>query len=137
MEKPHKISQIYGYAVCLVCIITILISVPNVITSLIDLSDPMHAGSWYPAGKDRNMASYELYKVDILSEYHGAKGDSTAYVPDEATILSMFEAAKADKIQSATHIARRTVIVFTILTAIAVVLFIIHFRWMRALAKAA
>ncbi len=83
------------------------------------------------------MASYELYKVDILAEYHGMKTDSTSYIPDEATIRAMYEAAKEDKIQSATHIARRTVIVFTLLTIIAVVLFVIHFRWMRALAKAA
>lgn len=137
MEKPHKIPQIYGYVVCLVCIITILISVPNIINSLIDLSDPLHAGAWYPAGKDRNMASYELYKVDILAEYHGMKADSTAYIPDEATIRAMYEAAREDKIQSATHIARRTVIVFTLLTIIAVVLFVIHFRWMRQISKAA
>ena len=137
MEKPHKMPQIYGYAVCLVCIITILISVPNVINSLIDLGDPLHAGAYYPAGRDRNLASYELYKADIMAEQHGAKGDSTAYLPDETTLHAMYDAAREDKIQSASHIARRSVIVFTILTAIAVVLFIIHFRWMRALAKAA
>jgi len=90
-----------------------------------------------PALRSGLMAGALLVALDILAEYHGMKADSTAYIPDEATIRAMYEAAREDKIQSATHIARRTVIVFTLLTIIAVVLFVIHFRWMRQISKAA
>jgi uncharacterized YccA/Bax inhibitor family protein len=128
MEKPPRtVALIYGYAVCLVAIITLLISVPNMVNSIIDLGDPLHAGWYNSQGKQANLASYEIYKMDILS------------VPQEAgkTGQAVFEAARADRIASATHIARRTIIVFALLTVISVVIFWIHFRWMRSLAKSA
>ncbi len=127
----------YGYAVCLVAIITLLISIPNMVNSIIDLVDPIYAGGYYSPGKQASLASLENYKMDILSapQAEGKTGQG-AYVPDDLTIRAMYEAAKSDKIASAIHIARRTIIVFGLLTLFSAVLFIIHFRWMRTLTKA-
>jgi len=139
MEKPTRtVSLIYGYAVCLVTLITLLISVSNVVNSIIDLSDPLHGGVYCTAGKQPSLASYENYKMDVLSApQEGGKADQAAYVPDEATLRAMYEAARADRIATATHIARRTIIVFGLLTVIAVLLFLIHIRWLRSLSKVA
>jgi hypothetical protein len=139
MEKPPRtVALIYGYAVCLVAIITLLISVPNMVNSIIDLGDPLHAGWYNSQGKQANLASYEIYKMDILSvPQEAGKTGQAAYIPDETTLRAMFEAARADRIASATHIARRTIIVFALLTVISVVIFWIHVRWMRSLAKSA
>ena len=137
MEKPPRTAAlIYGYAVCLVAIITLLISIPNMVNSIIDLSDPLYAGGYYSPGKQANLASYEIYKMEILSAPQEAtKSGQAAYIPDETTLRVMYEAARADRIALATHIARRTIIVFALLTVISVVIFWIHFRWMRSLAR--
>ena len=138
MEKPHRIAIIYGYAVCLVAIITLLISVPNMVNSLFDLADPIHSGGYYSPGRQASMASFENYKMDVLSAPLGeGKTGTEAYVPDDQTLRAMYEAARADKIASALHIARRTIVVFGLLTVISVLLFIFHFRWIRALSKTA
>jgi hypothetical protein len=45
----------------------------------------------------------------------------------------MYEAVRANKIQTTLHAARRTILVFGILTLISLATFIIHFKWMRRL----
>jgi hypothetical protein len=137
MEKPVRtIVLIYGYAVCLVAIITLLISVPNMVNSMIDLTDPLHAGGYYSPVKQANVASYEIYKMELLSAPQEAgKAGQATYVPDEVTLRAMYETARADRIASATHIARRSIIVFGMLAVISIVIFLFHFRWMRSLSK--
>ena len=44
MEKSFRVAQIYGYLVCLVAVITFLISITQLVNSMIDLTDPIHAG---------------------------------------------------------------------------------------------
>ena len=138
MEKPTRtVALIYGYAVCLVALITLLISVPNMVNSIIDLSDPLHGGGYYSQEKQPSLASYENYKMDVLSApQESGRANQAAYVPDDTTLRAMYEAARADRIAAATHIARRTIIVFGLLTVIAILIFLFHFRWLRSLSKA-
>lgn len=137
MEKSNRIPMIYGYSVCLVAIITLLISIPNMVNSIIDLFDPIHAGVPYSSRPSASLASFETYKMDILSQsLESNKAAQPGYIPDDQTLRAMFDAAKADRIASAVHIARRTIIVFGLLAVISIVLFIIHFRWMRSISRA-
>ena len=122
--------MIYGYLVCLVAVITFLITVTILVNSVMDLSDPLHAQSYTPAGSP-SLASFENYKVDILKS--GEKEQT--FVPDDATLKAMFEAAKDDKIQGVKHRANRSIIVSGILIIISIVLFITHWMWVRRLGK--
>ena len=134
MEKPKLIPQIYGYAVCLVSVITFLICITSIVNSLIDLSDPLHANSSYMAEKSASLASYDLYKIETLKSVKSETGTTSAsYVPDDKTLHSMYETAKAEKILSETHQIYRTVVVNSLLIVICIVLFITHWRWIRKL----
>ena len=134
MEKPQKMAQIYGYLVCLVAVITFLICATSLVNAVIDLSDPLVA-AWKFSGEP-SLASYENYKTDILSSSK-KEGETSkaAYVPDEKTIHSMYEAAKNDKIQTVKHQSYRSIIVSGLLIVISIILFIIHWVWMQRLAK--
>ncbi len=135
MEKPQRIAQIYGYAVCLVAIITVLICVSSLVSAILDLDDPLHAG-WTPPGTP-SLASFDNYKADILkSAPKEAEAAKAGYVPDEQTLRGMYEAAKNDKIQSVRHESNRTIIIDIILLVICIVLFLTHWRWARKLSKA-
>jgi hypothetical protein len=135
MEKPQRMPQIYGYLVCLVAVITVLICASTLVYSIIDLGDPVHAG--YIAPGTPSLASFDNYKMDILKtvpkESESAK---TAYIPDDQTLRAMYEAAKNDKIQFIRHEANRTIVIGSILIVICIVLFVTHWRWMRKLVKA-
>jgi len=131
MEKSKKVgAQIYGYAVCLVAVITFLISITTLVNAIIDLGDPLYAG-WTPQGAP-SLASFENYKVDILKSTQTGDGSTQAsYIPNDQTLLAMFEAAKADKIRSTRHKANQNVIIGGLLIIICIILFVTHWRWMR------
>jgi hypothetical protein len=136
MEKPHRMAQIYGYTVCLVAVITFIICISNIIPSIMDLSDPLHAGASFQFTGTPSLASYENYKMDILKS---AKSDDqkigTNYIPDDKTLRSMYEAAKADRINQNNHSSIRTIMVSGLIILISIVLFITHWLWMRRLSK--
>jgi hypothetical protein len=135
MEKSQKVgAQIYAYSVCIVALITFLISVTTLVNAFIDLQDPLHVFGWAPGGP--SLASYENYKMDILkSSQKGNESLQASYVPDDQTLRAMYEAARADRIQSVKHQSNKSIIVGSLLIFICVILFVTHWRWVRKLNK--
>lgn len=136
MEKSTRIvSQVYGYAVCLVTVITFLISITSLFTAVIDRSDPLHSGYNQPGSP--SLASYENYKSDILkSNQKSADKINEAYVPDEQTLKAMYTSARNDKIQSAQHNAFKSILISSLIILICIVLFFTHWKWMKKMARA-
>ena len=109
-------AQIYGYIVCLVAVITLIICLSVIIPAIIDLGDPLHSGSVFSPQGTPSLASFENYKMDMLkSSKKEGEQDAQGYVPDDNTLRSMYEAAKADKIQTARHQSMRSIIVSSII----------------------
>lgn len=129
-EKSQRIQMVYGYAVCLVAVITFLISITSMVSSLMDLTDPINAYRTY--GQDApSLASYENYKIDIIRSLDPEYGITL----DDATLQSMYEAAKDDAIAKVKHNAYRTVIVSSLVLLVCIILFTTHLIWMRRLSK--
>ena len=126
-------ERVYGYLVCLITVITFLICATTMISAVIDLRDPLHAG--YTSEKTPSFASYENYKMDMLkTSQSSAESSKASYTPDDQTLRAMYEFAKTEKIQNERHDANRTIIVDSILIAICFLLFGTHWKWMRKLA---
>lgn len=130
MEKQSKIPMIYGYAVCLVTVITVIISVAQFVNAVIDLGDPLYAEREF--NKTPSLASFDNYKMDIYT----TSDKETAFTPDDEALRAMFEAAKTDKINSVKHRANRTMVVNGLLIILCVAFFTFHWMWMRKLSKA-
>ena len=129
-EKSTRIQMIYGYAVCLVAVITFLISITSMVYSLMDLTDPINAYRTY--GKDApSLASFENYKMDIIKSLDK---EQSAELTD-VTLQSMYDAAKQDAISKVKHDAYRSVIVNGLIIFVCIVLFMTHWSWMRKLSK--
>lgn len=129
-EKSQKIKMVYGYAVCIVAVITFLICLTSMVYSLIDLTDPLNAYRTY--GKDApSLASYNNYKVDIVK----ATDPAHDLILDDDTLHSMYEAAKQDAISKVKHDAYRSVIVNGLIVIITIFLFIFHWFWMKRLSQ--
>lgn len=129
-EKSQRIQMIYGYAVCLVAVITFLISITAMVYALMDLSDPINSYRTY-GGDSPSLASFENYKVDIIKATDPAHGLEL----DDATLNSMYESAKMDAIAKVKHQSMRSIIVNGLVLLICIVLFITHLMWMRRLSK--
>jgi hypothetical protein len=137
MEKSTRIAaQVYGYSICLVAIITFLIATTGLITAIIDLGDPLHFG--FPQQESPSLASYENYKLDVMrSSQRGAETSTINYVPTEENLKLMYEAARNDRIQLSKHIANKAILINSFLIAICIVLFSVHWIWMRRIVKSA
>jgi hypothetical protein len=135
MEKSRKVgAQIYGYAVCLVAVITFLISISTLVNAIIDLGNPIHAEDIQPGSP--SLASFEIYKMDMLKTTQQGEGTSSpSYIPDDETLRAMYEAAKNDKIQAAIHHSKQSIIIGSLLIIICVALFITHWRWMQKISR--
>ena len=105
------------------------------VEALFDLSDPLHAPKGFSYG-EADLTSFEIYKTNILkSLQRGEQGLAPLYVPDDATLRGMYEAAKRDRIESGRFKARRSLTVSGLVVVVAVALFATHLIWVRRLAQ--
>ncbi len=121
MEKKQKIIQIYAVIICVIAVITILISLSSLVSSYIDKSDPL-AVTIYSDRNNASLASFENFKMDILKSTQ----KDQAYIPDDKTIQKMFDEAKSAKIKMVEHRANRDITVSAIIMIIALLLFGSH-----------
>ncbi len=122
MKKKSKVQQVYGYIICIVAVITTLISIGIFIDNYLDYKNPLY--SW---GYDKSLSSFENYKMEVVKNY---QADSSIF-PDNETLEQMFEDAKNQKIHSIHHQSSKTMIVNLILIIISVVLFTSHWIWLK------
>ncbi len=135
MERTNRIAQIYGYAVCLVAIITILISITQIVNAAFNLSSPLRAEGY---GRGGPLTSYTAYRREQLQRVNapertragGPVRDSVA-VPTEAEIRQAFEDERLEQIGNVRFRAMRTLVTSTLLIIIASGLFFMHWRWLR------
>lgn len=129
-DKSQRIKMVYGYAVCVVAVITFMICITSIVYSVIDLGDPMNAYRTY--GRDvPSLASFENYKIDIIKSLNPEHG----ITPDEESLRLMYNAAREDAIAKVKHDANRSIIVNGLLLIISVTLFVIHWIWLRRISS--
>ena len=67
MDRTNsRIAQVYGYAVCFITVIMILVSIKSVVDAMIDISDPIRAEAGGYSRTGRSLSSFELYVRDRL-----------------------------------------------------------------------
>ncbi len=128
MEKKSKAPLVYGYAVCLVAVITFLISIAGIIFAVMDLNDPLYASNNY---NKASIASFENYKMDMLK----SQGEKETWAPDDETMKAMYASEKDDRIRRVKHDSMRSLYINAVLIIICIVLFLTHWRWMRRLGR--
>jgi hypothetical protein len=126
MERKNKIIQVYAVIICIVAVITLLISAASLVSAVIDRSDPIHTRS-----SDTKLASFENFKMDALK----ATQKDQAYIPDDETLMKMYESAKQDKIDTVLHYSHRSIVVNSIISGLALILFGFHWWLMKKMAR--
>ena len=136
MDSTNRIAQIYGYAVCLVAIITILISVTQIVNATFNMTNPLRAEGY---GRGGPLTSYTAYRREQIQRSNVPdrtragvpSGDSVNAVPSDAEIRQMFEDERLEQIGNVRFRAMRTLVTSTLLIVIAIALFFMHWRWLR------
>jgi hypothetical protein len=128
MERPSRVAPLYGYTVCLIALITILFTLPNLIETVFRLSDPLQADSEFgPA-----LSSLDAYKATYDRTpfpRDGQPGPSAR--PSDEDLRRQYEALRADRIAENTFEGRRSLISQLLLLGLAIGFFYGHWRWLR------
>lgn len=134
-----RISQVYGYAVCLITVVVMLIAIKSVVDAAFDLSDPIRADGGGYGRMGRPITNFELYKMEARQQ--GSTGSrpppmAAKVAPDsvlsDADLKRMYDAEREAAIGNARFRAIRSVVGNLLLIVLAGVLFGIHWRWLRA-----
>ena len=133
-----RIAQVYGYAVCLITVIMMLIAIKQVVDAAFDLTDPIRAEGGGYGRMGRPLTNFELYKMDARRE--PTRNDPTvpaAKVPRDSTtsdadLRRMYDAEREAAIGNAHFRAIRSLVGNLLLIVLAAVLFGIHWRWLKA-----
>ena len=138
MERPERVPQLYGYSVCLIAIVVILVSVSSIVNRLFVLSDPLASGGAYGWGGGPVLTSFESYRATMDRAAAPLPPGATAPpAPTEAELRARYEALRADQLVRVRLDARRDLTGSTLLLLIALVLFWWHWGWVRRLQASA
>ena len=133
-----RIAQVYGYAVCLITVIVMLISIRGLVDSLIDLSDPIRAESGGYGRLGGPLTNFELYRLEARRQPRGPtrvappSGTADTDTLSDADLRRLFEAERETAIGNVHFRAMRSLIGNLLLIILAAVLFVVHWRWLRA-----
>lgn len=144
MDRLNRfVAQIYGYAVCLITVIVMLISIKGIIDAAFDLSDPVraHGGAFGRSG--RPLTNFELYKMEARRESvrsprpgPDGRGFTVDTVSSDADLRRMYDAEREAQIGNTKFQATRALVSGLLFIILAGVLFFIHWRWLKGITSA-
>jgi hypothetical protein len=148
----NRIAQMYGYAVCFITVIVMLIGVKQVVDSAFDLSDPIRAENGVFGRPTPSLTSFELYKIQSKrSSVYSPDGAVIAMrgggvpVPaatttaakastdtlSDAELRRRYDAEREGVIGNTRFTATRSLVGNFLLIVLAAVLFVVHWRWLK------
>lgn len=135
-----RISQAYGYAVCLITVIVMLIAIKQVVDAAFDLTDPIRAEGGGYGRMGRPLTNFEVYKMEARqggpNRFDVQRGTIAKASPDsaasDADLKRMYDAEREAAIGNARFRAIRSLVGNLLLIVLAAVLFGIHWRWLKA-----
>jgi hypothetical protein len=134
MERPSRIAQLYGYTVCLIAVVVFLISTNSLLDNAFALSNPLQTRE-SEFGFEPSVTSFEAYRATYDRERQIRSGPGAAAVTDsvpEAVLRARYEVLRADRIERVRFQAQRALATSTLSLILAIALFAIHWRWLRA-----
>jgi hypothetical protein len=130
VEKTSKVPLVYGYSVCVIAVVTFLICATVIVNNAFDLANPIQAGF----GSESSLSSFDAYKATYQRDQRflaGASAEQRADTLSEATLRTRYEAVKADRIARVRFQSWKALTASSLLLVIAVILFAVHWRWMK------
>lgn len=135
VERPERVPQLYGYAVCLVAVIVALFSVLAIVGNAFTAAAPqLNLDSEYSI--EPSVSSFEAFRATYGREPGMMQPDRTQPRADsipEPELRKRFEALRADRMERTRLRAIRSIVTGTLSLLIAIALFATHWRWLHRL----
>ena len=138
--RPSRVQHLYGYAVCLIAIVTFLIAISGFVDALFERGDPLRTGSSQFGYPEPSLTSFEAYRATQQREGAAAAAVTPGATPapprdtlTTAELRTRYEALRADRIDRVSYEATQRLVRNGLLILLAAGLFAAHWRWLRSL----
>lgn len=130
VENSNRVAQLYGYTVCLVAVVTFLISASSIVGAWFDLASPLEADRQF---FDASLTSFEAYKATYqhASEMRFRSDQAKQDTFPEPVLRARYEALRTDHVARVHFQALRSITTSSLMLVLSVVLFSVHWRWLR------
>lgn len=135
VERPERVPQLYGYTVCLIALAIAIVSVTGIIGNAFDLTTPTVANDG-EYGFEPSVSSFEAYRSTHDRERRMTSSGSETVAADttpERILRQRYEALRNDRVERVIVRAHRALLTDSFGLLLAIVLFVIHWRWVRNL----
>jgi hypothetical protein len=133
MERPNRVAQLYGYAVCLIAVVVFLASANSFVENLFTAANPLRGGG-DRFGIQPSVTSFEAYRATVNRERLNGPAASDApgtSLPD-SVLRARYEVLRADRLDQSRFDAERSLATSGLLLILSLALFAVHWRWLRA-----
>ncbi len=132
MDQPRWIPQLYGYTVCLIAVITILISLNSVVNNVFEFAEPEMSREVTGEFGGRSLeACRQRWMRTSISARPGDPAAAAPEVPADSVLLALCGEERSERIAAVRHRALRSLVTSTLMLLVAGVLFAVHWRWLR------
>ena len=142
MEKASRIGQLYGYTVCLVAVITFLLSAHSLVQNIFRYADPIASQDEpFRMGFEPSLTSFDAFRATYMFGSRGvvvalarsASADSTRSADTLGTteLRTRYEALRSERITQTRNTAAGELVTNALLLLFAVLLFVTHWLWLR------
>src|SRR5260370_26800382 len=131
VDKPNRMAQVYGYTVCLITLIVSLVSLSSILNAMFDRANPLQS----EFGFGTVLTSFEGYKATYRREQPMFDRNGTAK-PDtmsDASLHQQYDALVKDRIATTQYRTAKSLTTGSIFLVVSLVLFGLHWRWVRRL----
>lgn len=144
VEKPNRIPQFYGFTVCLLAIIVGLTTISSIIGTLFDRANPLDSSGTF----GQSLASFSAFKATgaarrVFVESQAAGAGVQRYTMDstrlrsDSSLRAEYNARVADRVAHVRYDTSKSLVTNGLLLLAAIVLFAIHWKWLRRMNGAA
>jgi hypothetical protein len=133
MERSDRVPQLYGYSVCIIAIVVMLVNVSTIVNRAFTLTDPLVGNPMYGWG-GAVLTSFEAYKatVDRMPGPMPATAAATSAPKlTDAELRAQYEALRADQTARGRFEARKDITQSVLMLLLSAALFAWHWRWVR------
>lgn len=132
MDQPRWIPQLYGYIVCLIAVITILISLNSVVNNVFEFAEPEMSREVTGEFGGRSLEACRQRYMRTTSGTRPAEPAAvSAAIPPDSILMALCSEERAERVAAVRHRALRSLVTSTLMLLVAGVLFAVHWRWLR------
>lgn len=136
MSRAVWIAPLYGYVVCVVAVITFLVSLSGFVDAAFERAYPLQSrgGAYGPMGQ--SLTSFEAFRAtqnERMRTEPRATPAAPSDTPSTAELRARYETLRGERIEQGQFFASQRLVKTGLLMIVAIVLFATHWRWVRGL----